>query len=69
MIYIYHRFNGATPGGFEDRRLTTVKLELVVKIVKFLLDFGRTRTVLTRTEGQEHVNLEVGRINQSHHKS
>ena len=37
--------------------LTTVELQLVVKIIQFLLDVCWTRTVLAHTEGQQHVDL------------
>lgn len=37
--------------------LTTVELQLVVKVIQFLLDVSWTRTVLAHTEGQQHVDL------------
>lgn len=43
-----------------DLQLTTVELQLIVKIIQFLLDVCWTRTVLAHAEGQQHVDLKYG---------
>lgn len=42
----------------QELHLTTMELQLAVKIVEFLLDASWTRAVLAHTEGQQHVDLK-----------
>lgn len=39
-----------------------MQLQLVVKIVEFLLDVRRTRTVLAHAERQQHVDLKYKNV-------
>lgn len=46
----------------QELHLTTVELQLIMKIIEFLLDVCRARAVLSHTEVQQHVDLKCGKM-------